>query len=453
MKKLQLTNQTTIAKRKQYRNGATSMYIVIFATLLLSVITLSFIQIMTSNVNNTVNDDLSISAYDSALAGIEDAKIALTKYHNCIDQGKTASSSAAVGSCERVIYDMQNGITSDSCDTVSTALGRTSSSNPQPVVIQETSNATDASDSSNMLQAYTCVKVTEDLTDYRGTLTSENRTATVPLRTKDYQKVRALKIMWHEDGTTNNTALGSSLPKYSRSLIPALLVDYYQTANSFNLGQLSTRNGDNVDHGTIFLHPTSTSNISNPVTASGNTISRATVIGLTDKLDNPTVPVTCSNKDGIAFKCAAIINLPIPVGATDGGTAGGISRNASTFFLRLSLPYANETGTTFSVTMCKNDNCAGATSLENTESDEDIAYFTGVQARIDSTGRANDVYRRVDVRVELVETGFPYPEYEIWMVGSGSESDIKKDFWVTKDCKIKRSSESAMEGCDNKGSV
>ncbi len=434
---------------KQYKKGAASMYIVIFATLILSVIALSFIQLMSSNTNNTVNDDLSISAYDSALAGIEDAKIALTKYHNCIDQG-----SSATNECRTIIQTMQDGIKNGSCDTVSTTLGRTNTSNPQAVVIQETSSATDASDSSNMLQAYTCVKITEDLTDYRGTLASDNRTTVIPLRTSDYKNVRALKIMWHESSEhLGDSALGDTLPAKTSGQIPALVVDYYQTADSFTIGQLSTMQKDSsgkihTDHGTIFLHP----NIKDTTRRTVNIISQDEAAGLTDKLDNPTSKVTCSND---AFMCTAVINLPLPIGATDSGVSGGISRNASTFFLRLSIPYAEDT--TFSVTMCKNANCAGADGIENpsettAEGKNNIAFFTGVQARIDSTGRANDVYRRVDARVELVETGFPYPEYTIWMAGD-NQKDIDKSFWVTKECYIKRDSESAMERCQDYGST
>lgn len=426
------------------KNGATSMYIVIFTTLLLSVITVSFIRLMTSDANNTVNDDLSISAYDSALAGIEDAKIALTKYHNCIDQGATASASASVGSCGRIIYEIQKGISENSCDTISLALGRTTSTDPQPVTIQETSTTSNAGDSSNMLQAYTCVTVTEDLTDYRGTLTSENRTATVPLRTKDYKEVKAIKIMWHENSMTNKTQLGANtLPSYNSNLVPALLVDYYQTASSFTIGQLSTRQGDNVDHGQILLAPYKVNTSS--TTQVLNTLSRTDVIGLADKLDNPTAQVECTNA---SFMCTAIINLPVPI-----GTSSFDGRNESTFFLRLSLPYANASGTTFSVTMCKNDNCSGAQTIENDEGNTgNIAFFTGVQARIDSTGRANDVYRRLDVRVELVETGFPYPEYAIWMAGN-DQKNLEKNYWVTKECLIKEDSETAIHSCSNTGGV
>lgn len=441
--------QPAYASKKQYRNGAAAIYIVIFTTILLSVITVSFIRIMTSDTMNTVNDDLSVSAYDSALAGVEDAKIALVKYHNCIDQNSTT------GDCAFVTA-MQTNIANGSCDTVSIALGRTDASNPQPVVIQETSSSSNAGDSSRMEQAYTCVKISEELSDYRGTLTNETRTTLVPLRTNtsDYGKVKALKIMWHAQDSTNKTALGNSLPSYNANLIPALTADIFQTSSTLNLGTLSARQGNQIDFASLLLRPSS---YSSSTTQNPKTISRTEVLNIADKYYNEPFNVSCTNT---TFLCTAIINLPVPVGNSSSDYVGSGAdattvRSASTFFLRLGLPYANASGTEFSVTMCKLTNCQDASGLDNdlVTNSNAIAPFVGVQAQVDSTGRANDIYRRVDARVELVETGFPYPEYAIWMAGS-DQKDINKAYWVTNDCKIKVDSESDMEDCDdNKGDL
>ena len=127
------------------KQGAAAIYVVIFTTLILSIITISFIRIMTSDVTNTVNDDLSTSAYDSALAGIEDAKVALMKYHNCVDKNSTTGDCAFVA-------DMQANIASGNCDTVATALGRAITN--ESVVIQESTSISDSNNSASMLQAY-----------------------------------------------------------------------------------------------------------------------------------------------------------------------------------------------------------------------------------------------------------------------------------------------------------
>ena len=59
------------------RKGATSMIVIIFFTLLAGILVLSFVSIMVMNISESTNFNLSQSAYDSALAGIEDAKVML----------------------------------------------------------------------------------------------------------------------------------------------------------------------------------------------------------------------------------------------------------------------------------------------------------------------------------------------------------------------------------------
>ena len=163
------------------KNGAATFYVVIFTTLLVTVIVTSFIRIILSETARTINTDLSTSAYDSALAGVEDAKIALVRYRKCLDEGYTANAAATVGSCERLIADIKNGIANDSCDTIGTALGRVTSGE---VVVQEQSG-TGENNSSAFDQAYTCVKISERTDDYRATLNSTTNTRLIPLWAAD----------------------------------------------------------------------------------------------------------------------------------------------------------------------------------------------------------------------------------------------------------------------------
>ena len=107
------------------RKGAASIYVVVFVTLILGILTISFVRIMLSEAVQTTNYDLSQSAYDSALAGVEDAKVALLKYHECLSSGTTTGSlTATPGSCSYIVAAMQQGIADKSCDVVANVLNR-----------------------------------------------------------------------------------------------------------------------------------------------------------------------------------------------------------------------------------------------------------------------------------------------------------------------------------------
>ena len=64
-------------KQTIVKKGAAAIYVVIFTATLLSIIALSFVRLMLSEMSRTTNYSLSQSALNSALAGIEDAKIVL----------------------------------------------------------------------------------------------------------------------------------------------------------------------------------------------------------------------------------------------------------------------------------------------------------------------------------------------------------------------------------------
>ena len=77
-------------KRQLYletRKGVTSLYVVIFATILFGVMTLGFIKLMVSESSQSSDEQLSESAYDAAMAGVEDAKVAASKYYTAKNNG------------------------------------------------------------------------------------------------------------------------------------------------------------------------------------------------------------------------------------------------------------------------------------------------------------------------------------------------------------------------------
>ena len=144
-----MTNQ----KATKFKKGAASFYMVAFSTLILIIIAASFAAIVISQLTRASNDDLSQSAYDSALAGIEDAKIAFYNYQNCLRDG-------SLENCKNIIKYMENPEFQD-CDMVARMIGRIAPNEEGHEIIIEESKVA----SNNMQQAYTCVKITTSLKD------------------------------------------------------------------------------------------------------------------------------------------------------------------------------------------------------------------------------------------------------------------------------------------------
>lgn len=414
------------------KRGGASMFVVMFTMIILSIITLGFTRLILSESTKTSNTDLSQSAYDSALAGVEDAKMALLQYHACLDKGFRAKNGGV--SCEQLIYDMQTGIEKQDCSTVATVLGRehTVNGTENAVIVQETQNSTDPGNNKDMLQAYTCVTIKEDLEDYRTTLDSANRLRIVPIRSSNIDTINHIQIKWYSMVNYNmmkKSSGGAEGEKYCASnydvwskagvdvpkLFPLgqcnggqqaptmLSARLIQTDETFDISELSvSRAADQTDTGQLYFLPTNAGNGTNYVSA-GSWGESA------NKGDNEAIRVNC-NKN--TWFCVVDIDLPKTF-------KGNSSRSDANTYLLVSIPYGSPE-TDISITAWN-----GGTRYD----------FTGVQARIDSTGRANDLYRRVETRVELVDTYFAYPEFEITMRG-GTNSHIKKTFDATFSCWI-----------------
>mgnify|MGYP000299218717 CR=1 FL=1 len=62
------------------KKGMVSIFVVIFTTMLIGIIALGFVRQMLLDQQRAINSDLADSAYDSAMAGIADAKRAIVHY-------------------------------------------------------------------------------------------------------------------------------------------------------------------------------------------------------------------------------------------------------------------------------------------------------------------------------------------------------------------------------------
>lgn len=365
------------------------MFIVIFATLLITVITISFVQLMTREQSQATASDLSQSAYDSAQAGVEDAKRVLLLNQAC--EAGTVSGSV---SCATIA----SAIASNKCNTVASVFGN--SSDTETIVQQS-----DGGRSSQLDQAYTCVKIDVNTDDYKGEIVV-NQSNIVPLRSAG--SFDTIEVSWFSredvsEGTVNIAFPGSAgrvtLPQVGaqwKTNHPAMLrTQFMQTGSSFTLDSFNeSQDGGKSNANTLFLYPAAPGAGGTNATSFALDARRVAVPGNAPRL------VACKNSFAGTeqYVCTSRISLPSPI---NGDNA---NRNA---FLRLSALY---NGTHYSVKLYN-----GST----------LVQFSNVQPAVDSTGRANDMLRRVQARVEL-KGDFLYPDAAIDIMG-----DLCKDFTVT----------------------
>jgi len=422
-----------------YKKGAASLYVVIFTTLLLGVITLGFIRIMISESRQTSEYDLSQSAYDSAMAGVEDAKTALLMYQDCLARGDTTSAI-----CQRIGSLLADPNYTENCDIVRDMLDRGNTEGETPIV----SDGGGTGD--YMDQAYTCVRLNDMPKDYVSSLSTNNRVRMVPLRALNQAEVDSIVFSWFSDsntagnaviprfttdnsisannraGLTNNTRLFcdvtadpscvNNVPN-PQEAPPVIELELIQTASApngtpmFTLDQLNTNENAMTNRGTLILVP-GDSGIAYPGGMVDNT-SNTGLAASADKGPNNPLPVKCEGARS-PYRCQVRIKLPKPRIA---GGSRDVRANETTY-LRLSLPYG-QPNADFSIEMLK----ANGT---------DVVPFFNVQSVVDSTGRANDLFRRVEARIEMSDVFYPFPEFTLTL--TGDDETLNKNFWVTSDC-------------------
>ncbi|MDO4747036.1 MAG: hypothetical protein Q4A70_01685, partial [Candidatus Saccharibacteria bacterium] len=426
-----------------------SFYVVAFSTLILVIIAASFAAIIISEITRTSNDDLAQSAYDSALAGVEDAKLAFYNYQNCLAQGATkqAINNDGTLTCGEIIYIMEEQ--SDDCDMTARLLGRLrdgEAGTDEGIVIQESSDA-----DNNMLQAYTCVKIETELEDYRSTLSSSNPSEIVKVRLSDKKasSIKTAVISWHSDSNNMKPSFNDfdnnkkrvvfkSLTSGLVAVPPTISVTLIQTGGqTFSLADFEETRGEQTDRATVFLVPTnSTTNAAGKTEKNyegayktnlgGNYIEKKGLYKSNDKRAiNVPYAVYC-DIDSSDYACSVTLELPDPVGG---------ERNDDTFMFVVSMPYGRSTD--FAMQFCDVtgtvDRCKKGEVVTGgeTQTVDHAVMMRGSQLSIDSTGRANDLFRRVETRLNPADAGLPYPLYAIQLLGGDDEDLLNKNLAVT----------------------
>lgn len=428
-------------QKPRFKKGATSIYVVVITMLLLAVITTSFIRIVASEAARTTSNELAKAAYDSALAGVEDTKLAIKQYYACLN-GTQIFNKDGEDRCPQIKAAMEKGFSSSDanpsdadfgyCDAISVALGRAEEGVEVP--IQE-SSGTD----SKFEQAYTCVMIDKTLDDYRSTLSANTPMRVIALKTDSPETVTGIRIMWYtsDDGPLEsmNFMAEDYFPtnKTEVATPPVLSAHVVQTSTEFTLEEFDNADGNKTNNATVVFRPASDGidYINAETLAKSNDHSTS----------NDAKGITCSKNNSLSsdFACVASLQLPTPIG---NGT-----RRSDTFYLFLSLPYERPK-TTFSVQLCTDDDAQPGDCMKN--DNLAVAKFKDAQFSVDSTGRANNMYTRVEARIEFNDIYSPLPEHALY--STDPEGVVDKNFYVTSDCWTQGDNWQA-ERCDNSGTV
>ena len=364
------------------QSGAVAIFSVIFATLLLSVLVTGFVRLMVRDQQQALNNDLSQSAYDAALAGVEDAKRVVRVAESGGSGAVLARKALSDGKCTTIQYS-----------------GVISAPSTQEVMVKS-DTAGERFD-----QAYTCVKVAMDTPDYLYEA-FEGQTWLVPLRASN--AFDTISIQWYTEEDAGMSTIGSpapapQLPKYgewkSASPVPGMPtapVPPLLRAQVISPGVEIDLDTLNQTGRTVFLRPRHV--VSPPSTPS--------------ELDLVVVPratgVTGVNNEQQTVSCASFASPSREYACEVTLKTAEVSKDASAnAFLRLTPIYAH------------------AHVRIVLKKGSDIVSFNGVQPAVDSTGRANNLFRRVEARLQLGDK-FAYPEGVVDIAGN-----ICKDFSVT----------------------
>lgn len=362
--------------RHKQQKGAVSIFLVIFFAILITIITISFIRMALRDQGQATSSDLSRSAYDSALAGVEDAKRAIAEYKRVCASGDTTN-------CAR--YRTAFGEECNGLVTSGVVTQRNDPNGNQEVMVSE---------SESLNQAYTCVNVNLTPADYLGEV-SPGGVTMIPL--KGVAAFSSVEISWttREDigegvAIDLQTLSGvSQLPQEADwpSNRPAMLRTQFLR---YDNGSITASQFDDGRHNmTGFLHPSSVGLSTSSDAAFANRRS-------------PSIapqPVRCEDisRTDKAYACTMTITLAEAV-ETDDSFYLALSSIYNSAHYRIALKNGNQT-----------------------------VLMNEVQPEVDATGRADVLFRRVLARVETASS-FPYPENAVDLTGN-----LCKNFRVTSD--------------------
>lgn len=404
---------------KNFKKGGVSIFIVIVVGVLVSIMSASFLRLMFRDQEQASKLDLSQSAYDSAQAGVEDAKRFLRIFRSAC-----SNPSSGVVVFEKDTYNcnaMRDAIQSDSCYVLAKAgIGNDGGE----TIIQTNSSSGGASSrDADLNQAYTCVKLEMNTADFLGR-TNDGTPSVINL--KGATAFNSVRIRWHsrENMTNgNNISLDSLSNPSARPNInaqnwrsqnrPAILKAQFYGYIPGSGGSSSNMDTPYPDDGNgaseMLFYPVNrtsakSSNSSIMPTVRRNEFSSGATTDYTFTICSDTMDVNSNT-----YACETTVDIGRSVQPSD------------VLYLRLT-PLMNDSN--FSVELLNNGR---------------VVDFNGVQPKVDSTGRANTQLRRVESRIGFNDTNFPVPLFSAQT--ENEKEPLCKDFSVTRlhnsnvDCK------------------
>ena len=326
--------------------GAVSMITVIFITVLLSIITVSFIRITINEQRQATDDDLTTRAYYAAESGVQDAITALKA-------------------------NKSTGATINNPDTCQPHLG-----------------TGELSSSDNLDTSYTCQTIDTAPGDYQAEL-EDGEAVFFKLDSGGVANISNIEVSWHILG--DKSTGGDGQPVALRPSSPPL-----PSKDAWSFGGLpfpAMLRVQLVD-----------------IPSSGN-VQRGNIVNNIGFLDpgSGTIPYLIGTPSGLDGHIVTGCNNGLPIGSYICSTRiNNIDDGARDYYLRIQPVYA-------------------PTHIKVVARDaaNNIVNIVNAQAVIDVTGRAGDVYRRVEERVSLVSDSI-WPNYAIL-----SAEDLCKNFIIT----------------------
>ena len=379
-----------IAKIGQNEVGQTAILSVIFFSIVMMVLVVSFMKTISAVQAAATNNELQASAMASAESGVEDAKRVLSycssnalnsdcvTINNPIADGSTCTASGSASKAAAVYRILVN------------ALGSTKMSNGDIKVGVQSANT----------EAYSCLIINRATSDFVGTLTSDGDSRIVPLNLIDKNGVAAsasfVVVQWANNlpkgavGSDNTASpiTGTNLPNIGTwGAAPAVM---RVELSSFAVSDTVESMTDKMR--AVTIRPSTgdgTASSSVPLANNLGSITTSSLGGKAYSFDSwvPQATVNSESTPLLQRNCstAATTGYYCNVAFTESGGFNQYTQSTGAGdYLRLQATYNS---THFRVTAY--------------DANGNQLYFNGVQPTVDSTGRTADAFYRVLDRLQV----------------------------------------------------